>query len=178
MALLALTLAAAILVGWLTGGRLAHLDRLRLRGGALVGVSLLAQLGLATGVGGARRLVLLAVAQAALTAFCWCNRRVTGIPLIAVGFTCNAAVMAANGAMPVSADAIRRVAGPGAGVVVARGRHQLLESGDPLPWLADVLPVPPLGVVLSVGDVVLGAGIVLLVTVHMRQHGGTRAASS
>ncbi len=178
MALLALTLAAAVLAGWLTGGRLSHLEWLRLRGAALVGVSLAAQLGLAAGVAGAPRLVLLAVAQAALAVFCWCNRRVAGIALIAAGFTCNAAVMAANGAMPVSAAAVRRVAGPGAGVAVSRGRHQLLEPGDPLPWLADVLPVPPLGVVLSVGDVVLGAGIVVLVAVHMRRPGGAGSARS
>jgi hypothetical protein len=70
-------------------------------------------------------------------------------------------VIAANGAMPVSREAILAVSRHPAEVVP--GRHRLLTTQDLLPWLADVIALPPLRTVVSVGDVVLAAGVGLLV---------------
>ncbi|MDP9405291.1 MAG: DUF5317 domain-containing protein, partial [Actinomycetota bacterium] len=87
--------------------------------------------------------------------------------LVVVGAALNAVVIFANGAMPVSREALLAVARHP--YEFAPGKHRLLEPGDPLPWLADVVPLPLLRTVVSVGDVVLAAGIALLVTNLMRR---------
>lgn len=158
---------AAVLVGWLRGGRLTALGHVRLRSGWLVLVGFAAQVLLAwltrrADADGVTALPLLVVAQVALVGFLWRNRLLTGVPLVLVGALLNAAVILANGAMPVAPAALEAVGGGAASPVT--GKHVLLAAGDPLPWLADVLPVPPLRTVVSVGDVVLGVGTgVLLV---------------
>ena len=105
--------------------------------------------------------------QVLVGAFLVLNRRVAGIGLVAVGLGLNAVVVAANGAMPVSQTAIE-IAGAESlsdprhvehGVHL---RNEALTPGTRLVPLSDVLPVPPLGKVLSLGDVVIAAGLLRL----------------
>jgi hypothetical protein len=90
------------------------------------------------------------------------NLKLPGLALAGIGLLLNVAVISANGAMPVSARAAE-IAGVG-GVVQDYGyRHERLTDDSVVPWLGDVIPVPPFGPVLSVGDVFLSLGIARLV---------------
>lgn len=178
MVLVGVTVAAGVVAGWLRGGRVRHLAQLSVRGGALAVVAAVAQA--AQVVAGRPQLavVLTALSQGALLAFLWLNRLLPGALLIAVGSTLNAVVILANGAMPVSRDAILSVTPRPDPLVV--GRHRLLGPGDAFPWLADIIGLPLLRTVVSVGDVVLAAGVGLLVVSLMqppRQRRGSAAAA-
>lgn len=167
MSIVGLVVLAAVVVGWVRGGRLSNLSHVRLTASWLVVIGFLAQLVLVwltgrAGEEGVRGLPLLVVSQLALLGFFWANRLLPGMPTIFAGFAMNAAVILANGAMPVSRAALTAVSG--LSQTVAEGKHRLLVPGDPLPWLADVIPLPLLRTVVSVGDVVLAAGIAILVT--------------
>jgi len=167
MSVVGLVVVAAVLIGWARGGRLNNLSHVRLRASWLVVAGFLAQLVLVwltgrAGEEGVRGLPLLVVSQLALLGFFWVNRLLPGMPTIFAGFALNAAVILANGAMPVSRSALAAVAGTS--LPIAEGKHRLLEAGDPLPWLADVIPLPLLRTVVSAGDIVLAVGIAILVT--------------
>ena len=88
-----------------------------------------------------------------------------GLVLVAVGWALNMAVVAANGGMPVSADALAVSALPG-NVDVAQGhlwKHVDIDGGTRLSVLGDVLAVGFVPAVFSVGDLSMTAGIVLTV---------------
>ena len=162
MVLVVLTVAGGLLVGRLRGGRLRHLGDAPLRATWLAVVAAGAQFAFALAPSPTAGVVLTGISQAGLLTFLWCNRFLAGALLVAVGSLLNSIVIAVNGAMPVSRDAMLAISRHPAEVVA--GRHRLLTESDPLPWLADVIPLPLLHTVVSVGDVVLAAGIGLLVT--------------
>ena len=100
-----------------------------------------------------------------VAAFLVLNRRLSGMWLAAAGLLLNVLVIGVNGAMPVSMEAAER-AGFGR-VAEVEGqdfgiKHEPLESGTLLPWIGDVIPIPGLKLLLSVGDLVLAAGIARL----------------
>jgi Family of unknown function (DUF5317) len=167
MILVVLTVAAALLVGRLRGGRFRNLAEAPIRAGAFVGVAALAQFLHALAPGRTAAVALTVVSEAALLAFLWSNRYLAGVLLAALGSLMNTVVIVANGAMPVSADALFTISRHPA--EVTPGRHRLLTDGDVLPWLADTIGLPVLRTVVSVGDVVLAAGLALLVMDLMRQ---------
>lgn len=162
MVLVVLTVLGALGVGYLRGGRLRHLSDAPLRAGWIAMLAAGAQFlyGVAPqpGLGP----VLTSVSQAGLLAFLWLNRYLAGALLVALGSTLNTIVILANGAMPVSREALLKVSRHPA--ELAEGRHRLLVDTDVLPWLADVVGLPLLNTVVSPGDVVLAAGVGLLVT--------------
>ena len=161
MLLVVLTVAAAVVVGRLRGGRVRHLSAASLRGGILAVGAAVAQFGYAMAPTPVTAVVMTAISQSALLAFLWCNRYAAGAFLAAAGSTMNTAVILANGAMPVSRDAMIAVARHPDELIA--GRHRLLTDTDALPWLADIIGLPLLRTVVSAGDVVLAAGIALLV---------------
>lgn len=167
MLLVVVTVAAAVVVGRLRGGRFANLATASLRGGLLAVGAAVAQLLHAISPHPMAAVVLTGASQIALLAFLWCNRYVAGAFLAAVGSTMNTAVIMANGAMPVSRDAILLVSRHPE--EITGRRHRLLTENDALPWLADVIGLPLLRTVVSVGDVVLAAGIALVVMHLMQQ---------
>lgn len=166
MLLVVITVAAAVVVGRLRGGRVRHLSTASLHGGILAVTAALAQFLHTLAPHPLGAVVLTGVSQTALLVFLWCNRYVAGVLLAAVGSSLNTAVIIANGAMPVSREAIIAVSRHPQELV--GGRHRLLTEGDALAWAADVIALPLLRTVVSVGDVVLAAGIALLVT-HLMQ---------
>jgi hypothetical protein len=119
----------------------------------------------------------LAVSAASALIFCFANRRVAGVPLVALGLVLNAIVVARNGAMPVSISAASR-----AGVstlTVATGndpRHTIAGRGSHWRALGDAIPVPlPVAPeVVSPGDVLVAAGLgeFLVVTSRRRRDDG------
>lgn len=110
-------------------------------------------------IGDAGTVALLLVSEAAVLGFCIRNWYRAGMVLIGLGFTCNVLVIMANGGMPVGADAIRAMGGDPTGAVLA-GKHHLMTATTALPWLADVIPLPPVDLIVSIGDVLLVAGMV------------------
>jgi hypothetical protein len=172
MVLVITVLAAAVIAGWVAGGRLRNLGHVRLRGVPLVfaavGLQLaLAALSLLDGPATLLSRPLLAASHVALLAFIAWNRLLPGMALVLVGFALNAAVIIPNGAMPVSESAYRTAGGV---ETIEPGKHRLLDDDDHLPWLADVIPIRPLGTVVSVGDIVLSAGVAVLVPSLMRRY--------
>jgi len=102
------------------------------------------------------------VSYGMLGAFAWLNRRVPGVPLIALGGLLNLTAIVANGGvMPADPDLALHAARAGDGGFVNAGAVE-----DPrLLFLGDVLATPgwlPLYNVYSVGDVVIVLGVVYL----------------
>ncbi|CAN5585386.1 hypothetical protein BH24ACT26_BH24ACT26_20800 [soil metagenome] len=178
-----LAVAAAVL-GIARGGSLEALSATKLRWAWL----LAAGLGLATVAGlwappwltGARALLFLILSNLALLVFIAGNRRMPGMLIADVGLALNLLVIVLNGAMPVSTAAARS-----AGIERSPGssglKHEAMSSDTFLPWLGDVVPVPGLREVWSIGDLVLAVGIARLVyagTTSERQAAATPSRAS
>ena len=152
MPMLVSGLLAGFVLGVASGGALRNLGRVDLKfwpaliAGATLRTAapLLAGLALATSLAG-----LLLVALVALA-----NRALPGAWLIAVGALLNALVTFVNGGMPVDpgALALSGKAPP------SDGLHVILGPGARLPFLADVLLIPVINNIYSVGDVILAIG--------------------
>lgn len=183
MVFVVLTVVVGVAVGYLGGGRLRRLAAVSLTRVELLVAAVAAQAvltglttaGVRTGTAGT---ALLLGSYIGLIAFVWANRALPGMVLVALGSGLNAVVVAANGAMPVSRTAIATVTSDPVDIVA--GKHRLLEAGDRLPWLADVIPVPVLRQIISVGDIVLAVGVAVLVGSLMLprgRHAGRRRAA-
>lgn len=178
--ILVLALFLALLVAVLTGGKLRRLANLPLR------VPWLALLGFGlqiyiiyepeTTARGwwSLHTIALIFSYLLLVAFVWMNRRLPGMPIIALGLLMNLTVMLANGGyMPISPEAVRRVGHeyelqstePGARLKYTK--DILLPREQTRLWfLSDVFVIPPpfpIPTVFSTGDAVLALGIWVLV---------------
>lgn len=166
MLILAGTLLALLLVP-VFGGRLTRLASLRLVGAPLIAVALALQVVSISIVPTWPRppLVAMHVLSYVLAAvFVWRNRRLPGLPLIALGGGLNAVTIAVNGGtLPASRSAMIR-----AGLPVHR--DQFLNSGlrdhPRLAVFGDNYPSPtwlPLHNVYSLGDLLILVGAVWLI---------------
>jgi hypothetical protein len=151
---------AAATLALLAGGRLGGAS-LPLRSLGLLAGAALVQLvaALVTGPAYAGALAFSALLAAA---FVVANVRVPGVALVGLGLLLNAVVVAFNGAMPVPASSAAR-----AGVALDRltARHDIASAHTRLGWLGDTIPVPApwRAEVVSPGDVLVAAGVGLLV---------------
>lgn len=165
-----------LIAGLAAGGRLDNLLAVRLRWTLLIFAAL--ALRLATEAALLRdvaivdqlRLPLLATAYGTLVVALWANRRLPGIGLALVGTALNATAIIVNGGyMPVWDQALAA-----AGLTpadIGSPIHFVLAFDPPLEFLrhagplGDVIPIPLalLPNVLSVGDVVLAAGLAFFV---------------
>lgn len=175
--LLALAVAVgAAAVALASGGSIAGLSTLPVRGLRLVVIALVAELlgsGLARATAhGAFYSAGLALGALAILAFCVRNLRLPGVPLVAAGLILNAAVVVANGAMPVSTAAAARAGVAVSGIAAGNDpRHVVSSHRTTLAPLGDVVPVPlpGRGEVVSPGDVSVAAGLAELVVIGMRR---------
>lgn len=159
----------AVVLVVLTGGRLSALARVRFRATSVLMAALVLQIivvsVLPDRLPGLHEPVHLA-SYALLAVFFAANIRTPGVALMAAGYGCNFAAIAANGGvMPATPAALAT-----AGLPTTAGFANSAAVPDArLPWLGDVFAVPagwPLANVFSVGDVLLLVGaVVLLVTV-------------
>ena len=184
MKLLLAVVLLSIYLGYLFGGRLGRLETLRPRWWGLVIVGLGIQfIPLPEGTAGTDLFVrtgVLAVSYTLLVTFAAVNIRMPGMVLVLLGLACNFTVIAVNGGMPASAqalidsgqrDVLESLQTTGA------DKHHLLTDEDDLTFLADVIAVPqPIGQAVSIGDVFVYAGLVWLVVATMR--GWTPSARS
>jgi hypothetical protein len=169
-------IALAIVLGFLLGGHLRGIGELRLRWwGLAMGGLALQFIPLPEGNAGTDLIVRTAVLVASyslLLAFGALNVRLPGMPLVLLGLAANLIVIAANGGMPVSAEALRD---SGQAYLIPQlqeagaDKHHLLSDEDVLTPLADVIGVPkPIGQAISIGDVFQYAGLMWLVFAAMR----------
>jgi hypothetical protein len=149
----------------LADGNVARLARIRIRGWWLVALALLLQVGITGVVEGWPHSVLVALhlgSYALIGVTIWCNRRLPGILIIALGGFLNGFVIALNGGtLPASARALAA-----AGTNVQKNfsnsgvlRHPILAQ------LGDVVPTPawlPFRNVISIGDVIALVGVAVL----------------
>jgi len=170
---LALPIVIGVLLGFGIGGSLNGLAALRLRRLELfygaVALQLLAFpfpfFPWTTSDTVATSIWLASYALLAVGAFS--NRRIVGVPLIGVGMASNVVAVVANGRhMPVLPSALR------AAHKQYTVQYNSAATAHPhVPWLVDRWAVPRwihLGNVYSVGDVVIAAGVILLIAAAMR----------
>lgn len=154
----------------LTGGNLGRLAALRLRWLWLAPLALAVQVVITTLAPGGNATVHTVVHLATyglLWLFLWINREIGGLRLIALGTVSNTVAIVANGGvMPASATAQRM-----AGLVEKAGFNNSAAVAHPhLLWLGDIIPAPgPLPNVLSVGDVIIYAGLLVLLHTTCRR---------
>lgn len=176
MKLLLAVVVLSVCLGYLFGGRLDRLEALRPRWWGLVilglGIQFVPLPNGATGTDLVIRTAVLALSYSLLLTFAFVNVRMPGMFLVVIGLACNMTVIVANGGMPASAQAL---IDSGQEDVVAYVReqgadkHHLLTDDDRLTFLADVIAVPqPIGQAVSVGDILVYAGLTWLVVAVMR----------
>jgi len=177
-------LLIAIVVGFaaglITGGRPHNLLRLNLRWNGLIFLALAVQVVISTGwLPGGPTLVRVLYVLSNLVGILWLGRniRLRGIPCVLLGSVSNLLAIVANGGrMPVDGALLspaRLSQLPTNRVLVTAQTH--------LAWLGDrfLLGHPfPLPTVFSIGDLLIGAGIVWLIAVGMRPPARVSASPS
>ena len=161
-----------LLVGLLLGGRLAGLGEVHFRWAWLAVLGFGAQVVLFSDPVTARIGELgppLYVLSTALV-FVAVLRNVTirGMPLIAAGAGCNLAAIVANGGYMPASPTVAAEFGRGAQEVYSNSR--IMESPALAP-LTDVIPLPqwlPFTNIVSIGDILIAVGIVVVIAAAMR----------
>lgn len=163
-----------IVAGLLVGGRIDRLANLRLRWASLAVLGLLVQVALfadpvSSAVGDAAPAIYVASTAAVLLAVLR-DTRIPGMAVVAVGAACNLAAIVANGGyMPADPAALASV------VDLSPGYSNSVVVADPaLRPLTDLYALPPdfpFANVFSVGDVLIGTGIAIVIALAMRRPG-------
>ena len=184
MKLLLAVVLLSVCLGYLFGGRLDRLEALRPRWWGLVILGLGIQfVPLPNGVSGTDlviRTAVLALSYSLLLTFGLVNVRMPGMFLVVIGLACNMTVIVVNGGMPAGAQALidsgqedvlaclRNPCGADKGDQGA-DKHHLLTDDDQVTFLADVIALPqPIGQAVSVGDILVYAGLTWLIVATMR----------
>ena len=153
----------------LARGRLGALAELQLRRPWLVLAAIAIQIAIISvvpGDVGALGEPLHMLSYLLLGAFAWSNRRIVGVPIVALGGFLNALAITANGGvMPADPDALAA-----AGKTVEAGEfiNSTAVSDPKLAFLGDIIATPgslPVANVYSVGDVLILLGAFVLVHV-------------
>ena len=166
MPLTLIVVGVALVGSILRGGRLGRMAEADLRATWLLFLGLALQVAVEIAavrghLGGDAGYALILVSQLLVVLWTAVNWWRPGMALILLGLVLNATVMAANGAMPVAPDAIEAVGLDGA--EVPPGKHELMDDDTRLAFLGDTWPLPPIGTIVSIGDIVLAAGLIPLV---------------
>jgi hypothetical protein len=174
--------AIGLVAGLALGGSLDRLAAVRFAWAPVAILGLIVQVALFSGplggaVGDAAPALYVASALAVLAAVVR-NRRLTGLPLVAIGALSNLAAIAANGGyMPTDPNAVET-----AGFGPASGFSNSIVVADPaLRPLTDIFALPawlPFANVFSVGDVLIGAGIAVAIAAGMRRRPAPQEAPS
>lgn len=106
-----------------------------------------------------------AISLFAIVLVCVANHRLPGVFLIGAGTTLNLLVVAANFGMPVSQSALVNANA----TLPQDGVHIAMSSATVLSWLGDILPIPFVRGVYSVGDLISSVGGFTLPVVQSRR---------
>ena len=168
-----LAIPVGMVVGLLAGGRLEGLSGFRLRWAALAVGGLLVQVVLFTGTGdriaGSLAPAIYVVSTLAVFAAVLRNLPVQGMAVVALGSLSNLAAITANGgAMPADPAALAAAGLDGAG----SHTNSVVLPDPALRLLTDIFAIPagaPFANVFSVGDVLMGVGILIVIAAAMRR---------
>lgn len=166
MIIVLLVIAVAAAFALVRGGSLNELARTQFRWVSVLFFALLVQLTFdlwdPSWLDDTGDLMILVGSNVAVAVFLGANWRLPGMPLASAGMFLNVIAIGSNGAMPVSSRSAE-IAGHEGPLVDAGFKHEVLGPDTIVPWLGDVIPIPVLQTVISVGDVLLGFGIAWLV---------------
>jgi Family of unknown function (DUF5317) len=190
MQLALIGLVGAVAAGSLRGGSLANVKGIRLKAVVLVVAALVIQTYFVAWppdwLTTTSALVIFLGSQLLVAAFVLLNRRLAGMTLVAAGMLLNLFVIGLNGAMPVGERAIElagaeSLADPRHVEHGVHLRNELMTSDTAAPFLADVIPVPGFAKVVSPGDLLVAAGLMLVLYRAVRwgpgkEHRSGRAA--
>src|SRR5450755_3002359 len=160
-----MVLIAAVLVATvpLFGARLRPVAQLRIRSFWLIGSALALQVFAISVVPTWPHDLLVAahlVSYVMAGWFVWLNRRISGLPIVALGGALNALAIAVNGGtLPASRSAL---AAAGIHPVAGDFNNSGVLAHPHLAWLGDVIPVPasvPMANVFSIGDLLILVGL-------------------
>ncbi len=161
-----------LVVGYIAGGRLSGLGAVQLRWSWVIVSALLIQVVLfsepvSARIGGLGPPIYVASTAAAIAAVL-ANRAVPGMLIVALGAASNLAAIVANGGyMPADPAALTAL---GAAHPTAYSNSKIV--ADPvLAPLTDIFALPPwvpFANVFSIGDVLIGVGVVLVIVTAMR----------
>ncbi len=164
-----------IAAGLLAGGKVDNLSRFRFRWAGLALAGLLIQVVLFTRFGdaiaGSAGPAIYVASTAAVLLAVLRNIRIPGMAIVALGSISNLAAVTANGGfMPASAEALATAGldGPGSHTNSVVLENPVLEP------LTDIFALPawmPLANIFSIGDVLIGVGLVVVIVAVMRGHG-------
>ena len=164
----------AILTGYVVGGRLRRFEEVGIHWWLLAFVGLALQVVPLPSVEGVTPRIVgtlfLIASYALLLIVIAVNRWIPGAKVMAIGLLLNLAVVGLNAGMPVSPAAIETSGGHVSDLAYRESpKHHVMDDRDLLPFLGDVIPIPnPIGVVISIGDVLLYAGLAWFVIQVMR----------
>jgi Family of unknown function (DUF5317) len=176
--LFAIPAVAGLAAGYAAGGNLRNLVATRFRALWLLWAVAAAQF--ADVIPSARTWVFVATFAVAVgwlvvNALNWTSALRYGALAVAAGGLLNGVAIAANGRMPYSAWAAAK-AGLGAGRQTAR--NVAATHATRLLPIGDVIPVPPLRAVFSIGDVLISFGIATMIVAAMRTRPVSGAATT
>lgn len=175
MTLVLIVIGLAMVAGFVAGGSLRHFEHLTVHwwGVALMGL-VLQSVPLTSEVGQPLGSAVIVASYGLLVAFALVNRRLPALWLVIAGLVLNLLVIGANGGMPVSAGALEVAGARAEGLIGTESvKHHLMGPNDTLTPLGDVIGIPPpIGAVISVGDLFLYAGVAVLVVAVMLGRSG------
>lgn len=162
-----------LVLGLLIGGRLDRLADLRFEWAWLAVAGLAVQVVLFSSpigesLGGGVGAAIYVASTGAVLVAVWRNLSTSGLPLVAIGAISNlAAIVANDGVMPTTPAALAA-----AGLSPRDGfSNSAIPENPALGPLTDILAMPswlPFANVFSIGDVLIGLGIVLVIALGMR----------
>ena len=82
---------------------------------------------------------------------------------IGVGAVLNAVPLALNGVMPFNRSAAVAIGMSPTTIDATLVKNGVADAGTHLPWLGDIIPVAPLHLIISIGDIAICVGVALLV---------------
>lgn len=188
MVMLCLGALCGVAIGRARGGGLAGLGGLRFHAPLLLALAALAQAGFGV-VTPSYRSVAIAFAYVVVGVWLAVNACLQrggvrlGCVVLCGGWLLNLIAIIPNGGMPVSADALEHV-GAQRTMSVTQGhfyKHVAADRDTQMSRLGDVIPLPFAATVVSIGDIVMLAGIALVVGSGMTGEGlrtGTEPVSS
>ena len=166
-------IAIGLLFGLIAGGRPAGLADLTLRWPWLMVVGLLVQVALfstpVTDRIGALGPPVYVASTALVLAAIWMNRRIPGMLIVAIGAGCNLSAIVANGGFMPADPATMAALGKGDPTTYS---NSAILADPALRPLTDIFVLPewlPFANVFSVGDILIGLGVAVVIVVAMRR---------
>jgi hypothetical protein len=169
-----ISIAAAIVLGYIFGGRIKNLENIKLKAIYLIFISFGLELLIVICMGkglfriGTTTYILDVIMYSMLLIFVILNKRNINISIMGVGFLLNSIPIFLNGgAMPVSQEAIK-IAGFNPNIS-SEGLYTIIDSSTRLWFLGDIIPIRFISsFIISIGDIFTAIGLILLIITGMK----------